>query len=194
MGSAVVRVFVSSAAMRGGAQSWAARKRSCSSVRLPGVGVFALVGSGCAVRSRRLARVRASGLVASLRDEAVAGVVIVCPSSQQPCGSSTSVKRYGGATRRRWRRFPGQRRPHRRSAAMQAVATKSLVIWPRACWSEGCSFGHGRSDMASPLATGGATRRAVRKHRAPNGALRLEHGFQVRVVVVLESTERQTVH
>ena len=69
--------------------------------------VSALVGSGCAVRSRRLARVRASGLVASLRDEAVAGVVIVCPSTQQPCGCSTSVKRYGGATRRRWRRFPG---------------------------------------------------------------------------------------
>ena len=90
--------------------------------------VSALVGSGCAVRSRRLARVRASGLVASLRDEAVAGVVIVCPSTQQPCGSSTSVKRYGGATRRRWRRFPGQRRPRRHSAAMRAVTTKSLVI------------------------------------------------------------------
>ena len=90
--------------------------------------VSALVGSGCAVRSRRLARVRASGLVASIRDEAVAGVVIVCPSTQQPCGSSTSVKRYGGATRRRWRRFPGQRRPRRHSAAMRAVTTKSLVI------------------------------------------------------------------
>ena len=33
----------------------------------------------------------ASGLVASLRDEAVAGVVIVYPSTQQPCGCSTSV-------------------------------------------------------------------------------------------------------
>ena len=99
MGVAVVRVFVLSAAMRGGAQSWAARTRSCSSVRLPGVGVFALVGSGCAVRSRRLARVRASGVSASLRDEAVAGVVIVVPSTQQPCGYSPSVKRYGGAIR-----------------------------------------------------------------------------------------------
>ena len=136
------------------------------------MGVFALVGSGCAVRSRRLARVRASGLVASLRDEAVAGVVIVCPSTQQPCGYSTSVKRHGGATRRRWRRFPGQRRPHRRSAAMRAVATKSLVIWPRACWPEGCFFGHWRSGTTFSLATGGATRRAVRKHRAPKGALR----------------------
>ena len=136
-------------------------------------GVFALVGSGCAVRSRRLARMRASGLVASLRDEAVAGVVIVCPSTEGPCGSSTSVKRYGRATRRRWRRFPGQRRPRRHSAAMRAVATKSLVIWPRACWSEGCFFNHWRSDMAFPLATGGTTRRAVRKHRAPKGALRL---------------------
>ena len=59
IGSAVAIVFVSSAAMRGGAQSLAARTRSCSSVRLPGVGVSELVGSGCAVRSLRLARVRA---------------------------------------------------------------------------------------------------------------------------------------
>ena len=173
IGSAVARVFVSSAAMRGVAQSWAARTRSCSSARLTEVRLFGLVGSGCAVRSRRLARVRASGLSASLRDEAVASVVIVCPSTQQPCGYSTSVKRYGGATRRRWRRVPGQRRPRRRSAAMRAVATKSLVIWPRACWSEGCFFDHWRSGTTFPLATGGATRRAVRKHRAPKGALRL---------------------
>ena len=55
---------------------------SCARVVVGAVGVFALVGSGCAVRSQRLARVRASGLVASLRDEAVAGVVIVCPSTQ----------------------------------------------------------------------------------------------------------------
>ena len=195
MGSAVAIVFVSSAPMRGGAQSWAARTRSCSSVGLPGVGVFVLVGSGCAVRRRRLARVRASGLVASLRDEAVAGVVIVCPSTQQPCGCSTSVKRYGGATRRRWRRFPGQRRPRRRSAAMRAVATKSLVIWPRACWSEVCFFGHWRSDMASPLVTGGTTRRTVSKHRAPEGALRRVNAILVRAVVAAsESTERQKVH
>ena len=109
---------------------------------------------------------------ASLRDEAVAGVVIVCPSTQQPCGYPTSVKRYGGATGRRWRRFPGHHRPRRRSAAMREVATKSLVIWPRACWSEGCFFGHWRSGTTFSLATGGATRRAVRKHRAPKGALR----------------------
>ena len=173
MGSAVVRVFASSAAMRGGTQSLAARTRSCSSVRLPGVRAFALVGSGCAVRSRRLARVRASGLVASLRDEAVASVVIVRPSSQQPCGYSTSVKRYGGATHQRWRRFPGQRRPRRHSAAMRAVAMKSLVIWRRVCWPEGCFFGHWRSGTSFSLVTGGATRRAVRKHRAPKGALRL---------------------
>ena len=203
MGPAVAIVFVSSAAMRGGAQSLAARRRSCSSVRLPGVGVFALVGSGCSVRSQRLARVRASGLVASLRDEAVAGVVIVCPSTQQPCGYSTSVKRYGGATRRRWRRFPGQCRPRRRSAAMRAVATKSLVIWPRACWPEGCFFGHWRSGTTFSLATGGdapgsqkapSAKRCiktsllsavcrsvldVRKHRAPKGALRQNpHAFR----------------
>ena len=196
MGSAVARVFVSSAAMRGGAQSWAARPRSCSSVRLTGVRLFGLVGSGCAVRSRRLARVRTSGLSASLRDEAVAGVVIVCPSTQQPCGYFTSVKRYGGATRRRSWRFPGQRRPRRRPAAMRAVATKSLVIWPRAYWPEGCFFGHWRSDMTFSLVAGGVTRRAVRRHRAPKGALRLDVdaldagvGFDGS-----EGTERQKVH
>ena len=195
MGSAVVRVFVSSAAMPGGTQSLAARRRSCSSVRLPSVEVFALVGSGCAVRSRRLARVRASGLVTYLRDEAVAGVVIVCPSTQQPYGSSPSVKRYGGATRRRWRRFPEQRRPSRHSLAMRAVATKSVIIWPRACWPEGCLFGHWRSGTTFSLATGGATRREVGKHRVPNGALRRGFfGCSDDVELESESTERQTVH
>jgi hypothetical protein len=193
--SAVAIVFAPRAAIRGGTQSWAARTRSCSSVRLPGVGVFALVGSGCAVRSQRLARVRASGLVASLRDKAVASVVIVCPSTQQPCGYSTSVKRYGGATRRRWRRFPGQLRPLRRSAAMRAVATKSLVIWPRAYWPEGCFFDHWRTGTTFSLATGSATRRAVRKHRAPKGALRLACQAQPKVSIFApESTERQKVH
>ena len=100
MGSAVAMVFPSSVAMRGGTQSLAARSRSCSSVRLPGAEVSELVGSGCAVRTLRLARVRASGLIASLRDEAVAGVVIVCPSTQQTCSYSTSVRCYGRATRR----------------------------------------------------------------------------------------------
>ena len=193
--SAVAIVFASRAVIRGGTQSLAARTRSCSSVRLPDVEVLALVGSGCAVRSRRLARVRASGLVASLRDEAVAGVVIVRPSTQQPCSYSTSVKRYGGATRRRWRRLPRQRRRRRHSAAMRAVATKNLVIWPRVCWSEGRFFGHWRSGMTFPLVTGGATRRALRKHRAPKGALRLltfrNHSCLRRVS---ESTERQKVH
>ena len=190
MGSAVAMAFVSSTAMRGGAQSWAARTRSCSSVRLPSVGVFALVGLGCAVRSRCLARVRASGLVASLRDEAVAGVVIVCPSTQQPCGSPTSVKRYGGATRRGWRRFPRQCRPRRRSAAMRAVATKSLVIWPRACWPEGCFFGHWRSGTTFSLVTGGTTRRAVRKHRAPKGALRRAKGLILQTLHVFVRKHR----
>ena len=197
MGSVVARVFVSSAAMRVSAQSWAARTRRCSSVRLPGVGVFARVGSGCAVRSRRLARVRASGLIASLRDEAVAGVVIVCPSSQQPCGYSTSVKRDGGATRRGRRRFPGHKRPFERSVAMRAVATKSLVFWPRACWSNGCFFGHWRSGTTFPLVIGGATRRAVRKHRAPKGALRpyyISSACQSALSDKSESTERQKVH
>ena len=44
--SVVVRVLASSATMRGGAQSWAARTRSCSSVRLPGVGCSLWWGPG----------------------------------------------------------------------------------------------------------------------------------------------------
>ena len=100
MGFAIMRVLASSAAMCGGPQSLAARRRSCSSVRLPGAEVSELVGSECVVRSRRLARVRASGLIASLRDEAGAGVVIVCPSTQRTCSYSTSIGCYGLATRR----------------------------------------------------------------------------------------------
>ena len=57
-------------------------------------------GVGCAVRSRRLARVRASGASASLRDEAVAGVVIVCPSTQHTCSYSTRMGCCGLAIRR----------------------------------------------------------------------------------------------
>ena len=97
--SAVARVFAPSVVMRGGAQSLAARTRSWSSVRLADVGVFALVGSGCPVRSRPLARVRASAVSACARDETMAGIVIVCPSSQQPCSCSTSVECCGRAPR-----------------------------------------------------------------------------------------------
>ena len=97
--SAVASVFASSVVMRGGTQSLAARTRSCSSVGLPGVGVFTLVGSGCPVRSRRLARVRASAVSACARDEAVASVVIVVPCAQQACGYPTSVQCCGRATR-----------------------------------------------------------------------------------------------
>ena len=71
-----------------------------------------------------------------------------------------------------WRRFPGRNQPARRSLAMLATATKTLVIWPRAYWSKGCFFDHRRSGTTFPLVIGGATRRAVRKHRAPKGALR----------------------
>ena len=55
---------------------------------------------------------------------------------------------------------------------MPAFPTNSLIFFPCACWSEGCFFGHWRSDVTFPLIAGGATRRAVRKHRAPKGALR----------------------
>ena len=37
----------------------------------------------------------------------------------------------------------------------------------------GVLFGHWRSDTLFPLVIRGATRRTVRKHRAPKGALRL---------------------
>ena len=61
---------------------------------------------------------------------------------------------------------------------------------------EGVLFGHWRSDMASPLDTGGTTRRAVRKHRAPKGALRPEYNGEMRKNndIKSESTERQKVH
>ena len=37
---------------------------------------------------------------------------------------------------------------------MRVIATKSLIFWPCACWSEGCFFDHWRSDMAFSLVTG----------------------------------------
>ena len=51
-------------------------------------------GGVCCEESASGASVRASGLVASLRDEAVAVVVIVVPSTQQPCSYSTRVTRH----------------------------------------------------------------------------------------------------
>ena len=95
-----------------------------------------------------------------------------------------------------WRRFPGHKRPFERSVAMRAVATKSLVFWPRACWSKGCFFGHWRSGTTFPLVIGGATRRSVRKHRAPKGALRRMRfvSESADIWIESESTERQKVH
>ena len=60
----------------------------------------------------------------------------------------------------------------------------------------GVLFGHWRSDTLFPLVIRGATRRTVRKHRAPKGALRLiEHRLLIRgTVEQSESTERQKVH
>ena len=84
---------------------------------------------------------------------------------------------------RGWRRFPERNRPFERSVAMRAVATKSLVIWPHVCWPEGCFFGHWRSGTTFSLVTWGATRRAVRKHRAPKGALRHKTGADGRSFV-----------
>ena len=79
---------------------------------------------------------------------------------------------------------------------MRAVATKSLVIWPRACWPEGCFLATGDPVRRFPWSQGvrhagrqkaPSTKRCiktcstiramcpviVRRHRAPNGALRL---------------------
>ena len=59
----------------------------------------------------------------------------------------------------------------------------------------GVLFGHWRSDTLFPLVIRGATRRTVRKHRAPKGALRRPSMFSFSFSLVKsESTERQKVH
>ena len=58
----------------------------------------------------------------------------------------------------------------------------------------GVLFGHWRSDTLFPLVIRGATRRTVRKHRAPKGALRPATSADNTPVPVSESTERQKVH
>lgn len=57
-------------------------------------------GVGLCCEESESGRVRASGVIASLRDEVVASVVIVVPSAQQACGCPTSVECCGRATRR----------------------------------------------------------------------------------------------
>ena len=59
----------------------------------------------------------------------------------------------------------------------------------------GVLFGHWRSDTLFPLVIRGATRRTVRKHRAPKGALRHVLSARLHLLDVMsESTERQKVH
>ena len=59
----------------------------------------------------------------------------------------------------------------------------------------GVLFGHWRSDTLFPLVIRGATRRTVRKHRAPKGALRrVSKEPTHHPIVTPESTERQKVH
>ena len=74
VGGEDAELFVGEASLRGG-------------VRSGGGGV-------CCEESASGASVRASGVSASLRDEAVAVVVIVVPSTQQPCSYSTRVTRH----------------------------------------------------------------------------------------------------
>ena len=107
------------------------------------MGVFALVGSGCAVRSRRLARVRASGLVASLRDEAVAGVVIVCP-----CHSTTL-------------RFPYKCEALWRSDTPTMAAISGAKLIQRAFRGDASSRNEKSGNLASCLLAGGVLSRPL---------------------------------
>ena len=172
MGAADVRVFVSSAAMRGGAQSWAARTRSCSSVRLPGVG---------GVRS---------GVVGVCCEESASGASegfgAGCFSRGRGRGGCRHCLSFHSTTLRLlskcealWRsNTPTMAAISRTASAPQAFRgdassrneksgnlTSCLLVG-------GCFFGHWRSGTTFSLATGGTTRRAVRKRRAPQGALR----------------------
>lgn len=99
-----------------------------------------------------------------------------------------------GATRRCWCGYPACSALFWLSVAMRCIARKSLLIWRRACWSEGCFFGHWRSGTTFPLVIGGATRRAVRKHRAPKGALRRDaEVLEGAMSLMSESTEHPKI-
>ena len=60
----------------------------------------------------------------------------------------------------------------RASVATLVLATKSPLDWGRARWSEGSLFGHWRSGVAFVQVSCRSTRRGVREHPAPSGALR----------------------
>ena len=80
-GAARSRDWASRRSMWGGVQSGSASSRSSSSVR-----ACWSASPGLLVRRRRRARVSASGVLASLMNEAVAGCVIVIPSGASTLG------------------------------------------------------------------------------------------------------------
>ena len=65
------------------------------------------------------------------------------------------------------------REPIRASVATLVFPTKSPLNWARARWPEGSLFGHWRSGVTFAQISCGSTRRGVREHPAPSGALRL---------------------
>ena len=70
---------------------------------------------------------------------------------------------------------PADREPIRASVATLAFPTKSPLNWARARWSEGPLFGHWRSGVTFAQVSCRSTRRGVREHPAPSGALRSEN-------------------
>ena len=67
---------------------------------------------------------------------------------------------------------PADREPIRASVATLVFATKSPLNWARAHRPEGSLFGHWRSGMEFAQVSCRSTRRGVREHPAPSGALR----------------------
>ena len=74
---------------------------------------------------------------------------------------------------------PADREPIRASVATLVFPTKSPLNWARARWPEGSLFGHWRSGAAFAQVSCRSTRRGVREHPAPSGALR-----QVKKIVI----------
>ena len=67
---------------------------------------------------------------------------------------------------------PADREPIRASVATLVFPTKSPLNWVCARWPEGSLFGRWRSGVAFAQVSCRSTRRGVREHPAPSGALR----------------------
>ena len=67
---------------------------------------------------------------------------------------------------------PADREPIRASVATLVLPTKSPLNWARARWPEGSLFGHWQSGVTFAQVSCRSTRRGVREHPAPSGALR----------------------